>query len=70
MNKPVTPWTGTKGYHKEEHAKILPAKMTKSEKKGIRKNMAEDEERKRSKAHKATKTELHKAHAHMKMHGG
>jgi hypothetical protein len=37
MNKPVSPWTGTKGLHKEEKSKVLPAKMSKSEKKGVRK---------------------------------
>ena len=37
MNKPVKAWEGTKGLHKEEKAHKLPKKMTKSEKKGIRK---------------------------------
>ena len=37
MNKPVSPWKGTAGLHKEEKAKTLPKKISKSEKKGIRK---------------------------------
>lgn len=37
MNKPVSPWKGTMGLHKEEKAVSLPSKMTKGEKKGVRK---------------------------------
>lgn len=47
MNKPVSPWKGTMGLHKDQHAKVLPSKMTKSEKKGVRKVAVRMEERKR-----------------------
>lgn len=36
MNKPVAPWTGTKGLHKEEKG-VTPKMSEKSLKKGARK---------------------------------
>ena len=49
MNKPVAPWSGTKGLHKQEKAISLPSKMSKGEVKGVRKISTRLEETKRKK---------------------
>jgi|KBSMisStaDraftv2_1062788.scaffolds.fasta_scaffold180995_3 hypothetical protein len=65
MNKPVAPWSGTKGLHKEEKA-VKPKMSEKSLKKGSRKVAVRMVE----KAKKHSKEDMHEAAKHMKKHGG
>ena len=59
MNKPVEPWKGTAGLHKEEKGREIHKERTaRSLKKGLKK------------AVKPSKKEMSEAHAHMKKHGG
>ena len=60
MNKPVEPWTGTKGLHKEKISEEINKKH-KMEKKMKKSKMP---------SMKHSKEDLHEAAKHMKKHGG
>jgi len=69
MNKPVAPWTGTKGLHKEKISEEINKKHKMSEK-SMKKGVRKQDIRRVEKERKHTKSDLAAAHKHMKAHGG